>query len=207
MWPQHCRCVVSFGLSMGHTPVRRPKSNGPETTRRSHVILAFDVLCPGHMKLQGSSKHRNGRNRENPWVITRHAEEACTMFRKCLYPYGCRIFSGWKLSMHNFHTRSSYDYVPIEGQYAVLQGPCWPLRVKLHIIRVYLVNITRRCTNGSHRAPYGTARMTKRMFTSHYMASQGPARTVPAYIILREFQIHRDPYGAHTFTLRNPFVL
>ena len=62
---------------MGHTPVRRPKSNGPETTRRSHVILALDVLCPGHMKLQGSSRPRNGRNRENPWVITRHAEEAC----------------------------------------------------------------------------------------------------------------------------------
>ena len=33
----------------------------------------------------------------------------------------------------------------------------WPLLVKWHIIRVYLVNITRRWPYGSHRALYGPA--------------------------------------------------
>ena len=32
-----------------------PQVYGPETTGRSHVIVALDVLCLGHMKFPGSS--------------------------------------------------------------------------------------------------------------------------------------------------------
>ena len=35
-----------------------PQVYGPETTGRSHVIVALDVLCLGHMKFQGSSGPR-----------------------------------------------------------------------------------------------------------------------------------------------------
>ena len=92
------------------------------------------------------------------------------MFRRCLDPYGRRIFT---------HVRFSYDFVPVVGLSTVLRGPCWPLPVKWYIIRSYLVNITRRCLHGPHRALYGPARLIIRIFPNPFMAS-ARARTVPA---------------------------
>ena len=48
---QECDFVRTF---LGpHIPMF-PQVYVPETTRRSHVTLALDVLCLGHLKLQGS---------------------------------------------------------------------------------------------------------------------------------------------------------
>ena len=48
--------------------------------------------------------------------------------------YGCRKAHGRRLSIKNFHTRASYDYVPIEDPWGVLRGPCMahtvPVQVK-----------------------------------------------------------------------------
>ena len=75
------------------------------------------------------------------------------------------------------------------------------------MIKFYLVIITRRCIHGSHRAPYGPVRLIIRIFPSLYMASTR-ARTVPTYTIVwvlpSPYEIHRDPYGVRTLSLRNP---
>ena len=104
------------------------------------------------------------------------------MFRRCLDPYGRCIF---------IHVGSSYEFVPVAGLYTVLQGP---LLVKWHIIRFHLVNITRWCLHGPHRALYGPVRLIIRIFPDPFRAS-GRARTVLAYIIVfpSSYEIHREP--------------
>ena len=68
-----------------------------------------------------------GQKLDNLWVIPQHAVRARKLYRRYLDPYGRHSARSWKLSLHNFPTRASYDFQttdnspigrPYAGEYA-----------------------------------------------------------------------------------------
>ena len=56
-----------------------------------------------------------GLKLENLWVIPRHAVRARKIFRRLFDPYGRHRARSWKLSLHKFLTRASYEFGTAEG--------------------------------------------------------------------------------------------
>ena len=71
--------------------------------------------------------------------------------------------------------------------------------------QVLPAKLKQRCLHGPHWALYCPAWLIIRICSNPFMAFAG-AHTVPAYMIVfpSPYEIHRNPYGARTWTLRNP---